>query len=194
MFQRLALLAVFLAAILSLSWAIPTWEGVARAPVGSLAGISYIEALHHQRSSEVFTPKHLNVPVPGSPGNLTISSNSKAPPLFYIYQNRLWQMVNETSIFHVSVVNTTTPFPGTTDIPMQLVLDTKRSGITGSWSWRGTMLLFDRTGMTSSPGPFYTCTGPTGETGVFLFLKPSPTPAECRITTLHSFTRNIPKN
>ncbi|TFK43537.1 hypothetical protein BDQ12DRAFT_731546 [Crucibulum laeve] len=166
--------------------AIPTWEGLnGRGSMGSLVpGASYIEALGPVRDNEVQT-KHLTVHVPGSLGNLTVAPNSREPPLFYIYQNQLWQFTNETTIYPVNVVNVT----GTSDFPLQLVLGTKREGVsTGSWRWRGAMLYYDQ-GTKGNQGLFYSCITESELPGVFMFLKPSPTPPGCEPLTLHSFGR-----
>lgn len=108
----------------------------------------------------------------GVPGNLTISPNSRAPGLFYINRGQLWQYINATSIFHVNVVNTTTVVPGMQDIPVQLVLDSKRTGIkSGSFRWKGTMLYYDY-GQQTNQGVYYSCAVEGGGTNLFMFLKP----------------------
>ncbi|KAF9009072.1 hypothetical protein BDQ17DRAFT_1349476 [Cyathus striatus] len=181
-------LAFFALCLFSLALAIPTWEGInVRGSIGSLVpGTSYIEALGPARGNEKSQLRHLSLPVPGNPGNLTVMPNYRAPGLFYVGQNQLWNFVNETAIFPVNAINVTS----TSEFPLQLIVGTKQAGIsTGSWRWRGTMLYYDQ-GSRGNQGLFYTCTTDSGLPGVFMFLQPSPTPPGCDTLTLHSFSRD----
>ncbi|KAF4574604.1 hypothetical protein EYR36_005952 [Pleurotus pulmonarius] len=163
---------------------VPTWDGWNRQQsISSLVpGSSFIEALGPARDTQMYKG-HLSTAIPGTPGNLTLIQNTQ-PPMYFINQNWLWQINNETSIFRVNVVNTT----GVAEMPLQLKLGTKAEGIkTGSWRWRGTMLYYDQTSG-DSQGLFYSC--PAGDnTGIFMFLKNAAPPAGCSVLTLHTFTR-----
>ncbi|KAF9462642.1 hypothetical protein BDZ94DRAFT_1194273 [Collybia nuda] len=167
--------------------AVPTWEGLnGRNSIGSLVpGAAYIEAIGPTREHDYQT-RHLSVQIPGQPGNLTLAPNTRAPPLFYIHRNQLWQYNNETAIYYVNVVNTTE----TSHFPLQLVLGRKKVGITnGFWQWRGTMLYYDQ-GQKGITGIYYNCPLEDGSAGVFMYLQPGPTPLSCEQVTLHSFSRS----
>ncbi|CAA7259756.1 unnamed protein product [Cyclocybe aegerita] len=178
---------------LSIVASIPTWEGMnGRSSIGSLIpGASNIRALGPAISQTM--PQHLTVHVPGQLGNLTISPENvgpplffQTPPLFYINRNKLWLLVNETTVFPVNIRNMT----GTHDLPMQLVLGKKTEGITyGSWRWQTTMLYYDVPGGRSNDGIYYLCRTESGLQNIFMTTVPSPTPPGCGITTLHSFIR-----
>ncbi|PBK69613.1 hypothetical protein ARMSODRAFT_1018372 [Armillaria solidipes] len=170
--------------------AFPTWMGApGSTSIGNIVpGAAHIEVLGPYLVGE--SKKHLSVPVVGQPGNLTIVSNEEAtPPLFFINHNHLWQSINETAIFPVSLRNVTTILPGATQVPLQLVLDTKHNGVKGgSWKWRGTRLHYHH-GAASNSGIFYSCPLEDGSIGLFLFLQGTRSPDGCRIVTLHSFSR-----
>ncbi|KAJ7700085.1 hypothetical protein B0H17DRAFT_925979, partial [Mycena rosella] len=111
-----------------------------------------------------------------------------SPPLFSVTQNQLWQYRNESTIYPVTIVNTTLvdSVP-----PFQMVLGKQRAGAVtgGAWEWRGTMLRYTL-GSSGNAGIFYTC--PAADVkGIFMFLEPSPTPEGCHIVTLHSFSDRI---
>lgn len=171
--------------------AIPAWEG-GRSAINSLVtGAGYIEALRAPREAHT---EHLSIaPLgkitrlykfsnnnkmltpsthSGTPGNLTVAQNYKAPPLFYINGGQLWQPINETTIFSVNLLNTThVPFADG-NYPLQLVLAPKQNGIRGGyWRWDGTMLYYDNPPL-GNQGLFYTCYNEAGLNGVFLFLRP----------------------
>lgn len=214
------LLTFFLGYVL-LVVAIPTWEGLnGRSSIGSLVpGAAYIEAMGPARGHDYQT-RHLSVQILGAfprllfrsvtnhillinlgqPGNLTLTPNTRAPPLFYINRNQLWQYNNETAIYYVNVMNTTK----TSHFPLQLVLGKRKTGfISGIWQWRGTMLYYDQ-GQKGLTGLYYNCPA-----GLFMYLQPyvahtyvdlwniissslsrGATPAGCELVTLHSFSRN----
>ncbi|KDQ64496.1 hypothetical protein JAAARDRAFT_228050 [Jaapia argillacea MUCL 33604] len=180
----LALIATF--CYTSLVFGVPTWEGTSQRSIGSLVpGASPIEALGEMVPGQWPSPKYLSVPnPPGVPGNVSVYPNP-SPPYFFVRNDQLWQITNDTSILAVNVVNTT----GVADVPLKLMVGKKRSGITnGSWRWRGTMLYYEQ-GSNSNQGVYYVCIEKTGHSGVYMFLKPSPTPSGCSLVTLHSFTR-----
>ncbi|RDB22858.1 hypothetical protein Hypma_010204 [Hypsizygus marmoreus] len=181
------LFAVFFLWFAILVAGVPTWEGLnGGSSIGSLVpGASYIEALAPVKDNERQT-HHLALDSPGHPGKLTILPNTKAPPLFYINRNKLWQFNNETSIFHVNVLNETQ----SDGYPLQLVVGKKQTGLTGgSWRWRGTMLYYDH-GPAGNSGLYYSCRLADGSYGVFMFLRPSKTPIDCETITFHSWNRN----
>lgn len=114
----------------------------------------------------------------GQPGNLTLDFIRRAPPLFFINRNQLWQYNNETAIYPVNVMNRT-------DIPhspLQLVTGKKRQGVTsGMWRWRGAMLYYDQgrkdqgqkdQGQRGLTGLYYNCPLDNGSAGVFMYLQP----------------------
>jgi len=183
-----SLLVAWLLHFMNLVSAIPTWEGTRQTTISSLVGPSatYIEAIVAGRPSEQYRTRHLSLNYPGQPGNLTVLPNSRAPPLFYIHRNQLWQFNNETSIYPVNTLNTTS----TDSFPLQLVVGKKRSGDqNGLWRWRGTMLYYDQGAMGNS-GLYYDCSMEGGSRGVFMFLQPSPTPTGCETFTLHTWSRS----
>ncbi|KAK0468358.1 uncharacterized protein EV420DRAFT_1474037 [Desarmillaria tabescens] len=153
--------------------AFPTWIGAPGSiSIGNIVpGAAHIEVLGPYLVGDS-SKKHLSVPVVGQPGNLTIVSNEDAtPPLFFINHNHLWQSINETAIFPVTLKNVTTIPPGATQVPLQLALDTKHSGVAGgSWKWRGTRLHYHH-GAASNGGIFYSCPLEDGSVGLFLFLQ-----------------------
>lgn len=170
--------------------AIPAWEG-GRSAINSLVtGAGYIEALRAPREAHT---EHLSIAPLGTPGNLTVAQNYKAPPLFYINGGQLWQPINETTIFSVNLLNTThVPFADG-NYPLQLVLAPKQNGIRGGyWRWDGTMLYYDNPPL-GNQGLFYTCYNEAGLNGVFLFLRPAATPPGCHYFTMHSWIRQYIK-
>jgi len=185
--QRIfSILLLYCTFYIALVVTIPTWQGLnGRYPIGSLVpGVTYIEALGPVRDSGIQT-KYLSVQMPGQSGNLTIAPNIRAPPLFYINRNQLWQYNNETAIYHVNLVNVTK----TGDFPLQLILGKKKTGVNdGIWRWQGTMLYYDL-GSKGNMGLYYNCQLQDGSTGIFMFLQPSRTPPECETLTLHTFSR-----
>jgi len=179
---------VLLAFLLSLRFiaAIPTWEGMnGRGSIGSLIpGASYINAMGPvvHKGYE----KHLTVRNPGQIGNLTLLPDTKfPPPLFYINQNQLWLLVNETTVYPVNIHNST----GFHELPMQLVLGKKRDGITfGTWRWKATQLYYDLPGGQSNLGIYFHCLI-GGSFNIFMSPIPAPRPNGCQQMTLHSFIR-----
>jgi len=134
---------------------------------------------------------HLSSHRPGEPGNLTALPIQRrgfsAPSLFSLAQNQLWHFRNETTIYPVSVLNST-HLEGVP--PLQLVLGKQPAGTVvrgGIWHWRATMLRYEL-GTSSNNGVFYSCPLGDNNSGIFMFLKPSATPAGCDIITLHSFS------
>ena len=91
--------------------------------------------------------------------------------MFYIRNNQLFHYINETFIVKVNVVNTTTIVPPTGEVPLQLVVDTKRKAVkNGSWLWRGTMLHYEYSGR-SNGGVYYTCPAEGGGSKLVTFLR-----------------------
>ncbi|KAG7096966.1 hypothetical protein E1B28_004363 [Marasmius oreades] len=174
----------------SLVRSVPLWESATgQVSINSLVpfatyveakGAGYVEA----------KTSHLALQTPGHFGNLTVSPNSYPPPMFYIRNNQLFLYANETSIFNVNVVNTTTMAPPTGEFPLQLVVDRKRKGVTnGAWRWMGTMLDYEFEGRNNG-GVYYHCSSEGGGRNLVLFLKGVPTPDNCSLVTLHSFMPN----
>ncbi|KAJ7433838.1 hypothetical protein B0H11DRAFT_2120565 [Mycena galericulata] len=172
-------------------FALPTWNGLnSRGDfMESLVPFAtYIEVLGPE--AVIRSPSHLSSHIPGEPGNLMALPDAKlpSPPLFSLSQDQLWQYRNESTIYPVSVINTTLvdSVP-----PFRMVLGKQSTGAVtgGTWLWRGTMLQF-QLGSSGNQGIFYAC--PTEDTtGIFMFLTPSPTPPGCHIVTLHSFSERI---
>ncbi|KAF9259509.1 hypothetical protein L218DRAFT_827043, partial [Marasmius fiardii PR-910] len=145
------------------------WESATgQVTINSLVPFAtYIEAKGYR---ETIT-RHLTLQTPGHLGNLTASPNAYPPPLFYIRNNQLLLYANETSIFNVNVINTTTVAHPTNEIPLQLVVDRKRKGVTsGSWSWMGTMLHYEFGGRNNG-GVYFLCKDEAGDEKLILFLK-----------------------
>ncbi|GLB33803.1 hypothetical protein LshimejAT787_0106870 [Lyophyllum shimeji] len=179
-----ALVAILLWFTISVA-AVPAWEAArGQTSIGSLVpGASYIEAIGASR--EKYRTTHLSALIPGQPGNLTVLHNARAPSLFYINRGQLWQFHNESAIYPVNVVNSTS----ITGFPLQLVTGKKQAGIrSGTWRWQGTVLNYDQ-GSRGNTGLFYSCTLEDGTSGVFMFLQPSPTPLQCERMTMHSWLR-----
>ncbi|KAF4619170.1 hypothetical protein D9613_005084 [Agrocybe pediades] len=172
-----------------LSWrliaAVPTWEGMnGRGSIGSLIpGASYIEAMGALSAKT----NHLApLTPPGPAANLTIRTNMENPPTFYINQNQLWLLVNETTVYPVNVHNSTTVH----QLPMQLILGHKRDGITdGTWRWKATQLYYEFPGGNTNHGLYYRCILPSGSYNVFMTVIDMAPPPGCQIITLHSFIR-----
>jgi len=170
---------------LGLIAAVPTWEGMnGRNSIGSLIpGASYIEALGPGAVGSF--ANHLSPHTPGEFGNITISVDSKAPPMFFINKNQLWLLVNETAVYPVNMRNTT----GTHELPLQLTVGKKKEGITnGIWNWKSTMLFYDTPAGRSNDGLFFNCLTANGLRNVFTSLVPVRPPDDCSIMTLHSFS------
>lgn len=164
--------------------AIPTWEGMnGRSSIGSLIpGVSSIEAKGPVATGK--QPKYLTVHSPGmsrlwiaffllcsfyslgGASNVTVGPPSKVPPpQFYINQEQLFLLVNETAVYPVNVQNST----ATHHLPMQLVLGSKKEGITsGSWRWKNTMLYYDLPSGKSNDGVYYRCMTASGAYNVFM--------------------------
>ncbi|EIN10739.1 hypothetical protein PUNSTDRAFT_132812 [Punctularia strigosozonata HHB-11173 SS5] len=219
--------------LLSTTLAIPTWEGYAsRDSVTSLVpGAGFVQAIGPKYRGEDVNqkapPKYLTVSGDKGLGGGAIAYYDPAPPMFFINprDNQLYQVVNETTILNVNVVNVTatatSPAPtaspkvsfndqtGSSNAhddpyansprpkalpPLKLELSKKRRGIPGFWRWQGTMLIFE-TGSTlgrgkTNQGAFYSCPDNKGVEGIYLFLEPAATPAQCNFLTLHSWIRN----
>ncbi|PPQ77774.1 hypothetical protein CVT25_011209 [Psilocybe cyanescens] len=172
---------------LQLIAAVPTWEGMnGRSSMGSLIpGASYIEAKGPVSSGS--STRHLSVHRAGELGNLSIISNTYEPPYFYISQNQLWLLVNETTVYPVNVHNST----GIHELPMQLILGKKKEGIVqGTWRWKATSLYYDFPGGKSNNGLYFRCLLESGAFNVFMSIIPQPPPQNCQMMTLHSFIRN----
>ncbi|KAJ7771354.1 hypothetical protein DFH07DRAFT_804057 [Mycena maculata] len=171
--------------------AVPTWQGldVRSDFISSLVPhTTYIRVLGPE--PVIKGRSHLSSHVPDEPGNLTAlhSSRNRSPPLFSLSQDQLWQYKNESTIYPVSVINTTL-VEGVP--PLQMVLGKQTTNLVtgGTWLWRGTMLRFEY-GKSGNNGVFYAC--PTeGTMGIFMFLTPSATPPGCHIVTLHSFSERV---
>ncbi|KIY71432.1 hypothetical protein CYLTODRAFT_418825 [Cylindrobasidium torrendii FP15055 ss-10] len=178
--------------------AIPAWAGApGRTSITSLIpGATYIEVTapgSRTRGSEPPKTSHLALRDPDSVGNLThvpVSKHNSEPPLFFINRDKLWLYRNESYIFPVNVVNATEQLPDKRDqTPMQLVADTKTSGISGGqWKWRGTRLQYHQ-GSFSNYGVFYSCPLDAGGSGIFLTLKVMAKPEGCQVINLQSFTK-----
>ncbi|KAJ7904501.1 hypothetical protein B0H14DRAFT_2491202, partial [Mycena olivaceomarginata] len=161
----------------SLVQALPTWEGLnPRNDFMSaiVPSATFIQVLGPM--DVIKTQSHLTSNIPGEPGNLTAlpTVELRAPPLFSLHKNQLWQYRNWTTIYPVVVKNTTL----VDGVPLfQLTLGKQHTGVVsgGTWTWRGTMLQYNL-GSSGNSGIYYTC--PLGDTtGIFMFLEPSPPPA-----------------
>nr|GAT59417.1 predicted protein [Mycena chlorophos] len=129
------------------------------------------------------------------PGNLTIIQTlHKAPPIFSLSpaDQQLWQFQNESTVYPVTVLNTTGP---SDDRPFLQLLVGKQprsanviSG--GAWRWSGSSLRY-WLGPKTNSGIYYSC--PTGGSrlGLFTSLVPGPNPPGCNLVTLHGFSENI---
>lgn len=95
-------------------------------------------------------------------------ANTQDPPLFYINQNQLWLLVNDTTVYPVNVHNST----GTHELPMQLVLGRKRDGLTqGIWRWKATSLFYEFPGGKTNSGLYFRCMTESGLFNVFLSVE-----------------------
>lgn len=165
--------------------AIPTWEGMYGRSMGStVAGASIIEAMGpiaydgHTR--------HLGPQETETPGNMTILPNVKNPPSFYIYQDQLFLHVNQTTVYPVTIHNST----GTHELPMQLMLGRKHEGfLHGKWKWMGSMLQYELPKSKETINVYYRCLTMSGHFNIFMTPTPGPRPPGCQIMTLHSFAR-----
>ncbi|KAJ7180079.1 hypothetical protein C8R43DRAFT_1117422 [Mycena crocata] len=154
--------------------ALPTWEGLnPRADfISSLVpAATHIEVLGP--AAVIRTRSSLSSHVPGEPGNLTAlpTAQLRGPALFSVSQNQLWQYRNESTIYPVTVINTTLA-DGVP--PLQMVLGKQKSGTVpgGTWEWRGTMLRYEL-GASGNGGIFYACRTPQSNNfGIFMFLTP----------------------
>jgi len=171
--------------------ALPTWDGLnPRSDFTSslVPSVTYIRVLGPP--AVIKSQSHLCSNVPGEPGNLTALPTAQIgrPPLFAVNQNQLWQYLNESTIYPVSVINTTL-VDGVP--PLQIVLGKQRTGAVagGTWEWKGTMLRYTL-GSSGNSGLFYACSTESA-TGIFMFLKPAPPPEGCHIVTLHSFADRV---
>ncbi|KAK7470655.1 hypothetical protein VKT23_002078 [Stygiomarasmius scandens] len=186
-------LVFFLLCSLSLVASIPTWMyAPGQSQIGSLVpGAATIEALGVGSNPYQASTRHLAAYRKDYEGNLTVTFTRSryGPDLFYINRQQLWLFANETAIFPVNVVNTTTVHPDAGEVPMRLVIGDKHKNTvtSGSWRWRGTMLNYDL-GPLSNGGVYYHCPQASGEAIIYTFFKGVPTPQGCNLVTLHAFT------
>ncbi|KAJ3531836.1 hypothetical protein NM688_g7517 [Phlebia brevispora] len=175
-------------ACISVVIAIPAFEGISSwSSIGSLVpGLSTLEAIG-PRNVEVGGRNYVSIAAPwGSPGNATVKATDY-PPLFYVHNGQLWYYHNVTTIWPVNVYNTSL----TSRLPLQLKVGTKQEGVRGGdWRWQGTMLFYEQ-GSATNGGVYYSCQDSNGLNGLFLWLKPSPTPPGCTLFTVHSFSRDL---
>ncbi|KAF8204969.1 hypothetical protein BJ912DRAFT_16373 [Pholiota molesta] len=126
-FSHIPLSLLILISSFRLILSVPTWEGMnGRSSIGSLIpGVSHIQAMGPVTTGGM--RKHLTLHRPGEYSNITVApSNIATPQLFYINQEQLWLLVNETAVYPVNVHNSTDSHY----LPMQLVLGKKKEGIT----------------------------------------------------------------
>lgn len=208
---------------------IPSWDGFIgarpQASIGNLVpGASFIESLGSGISFERYKPKYLIADAPkgafskpfqeyqpnsvvGVAGPLSIQENP-SPPLFYISNQQLWQLNNQTSILRVNLLNVTDT-PGH-PAPLKLEISDDVDGLQyGVWRWRGTKLHYDL-GKLSNNGVWFVCQMKGGRPAVYTSLIPyvyfsfvaksavdiaysGPAPNGCSFTTLHSFVNRIEK-
>ncbi|KAL0579676.1 hypothetical protein V5O48_002306 [Marasmius crinis-equi] len=169
--MKLAISLCFLFCLLFvLVGSVPVWESATgQFTINSLVPFaSFIEAKAAGR--EAIT-RYLTFQTPEPPGNLTVTTKPYSPPLFYVRNNQLFHYVNESFVFPVNVINTTTIYPPTAEIPLQLVMDSKSKGVTnGSWKWRGTMLHYHFGGR-SNGGVYFLCETEDGGSKLVMFLR-----------------------
>lgn len=192
MYKLTVALVVVVSTLLSLTFvaAIPAFDGMTSwsSDIGNLVpGMSMLQALGPPQDPEAQIPFYLSVAAPrgecillaceetsysplypcaGLPGNATIYRN-QSPPLYYIHQNQLWNYWNETRILRMNVHNSTKQ----AQLPLQMVLEEKPSGVPGGrWRWQGTMLFYEN-GVQNNQGLFYSCQNTEGLMGVYLFLQ-----------------------
>jgi len=175
---------------------IPSWDGFIGArpqvSIGNLVpGASFIEALGSGVSFERYKPKYLFADAAkGVAGPLSIQENP-SPPLFFINNQQLWQLNNQTSILQVNLMNVT-GVPGH-PAPLKLELSESADGLQdGAWRWRGTKLHYDM-GKLSNSGVWFSCQTKGGKPAVYTSLIPGPAPNGCIFTTLHSFVNRVEK-
>ncbi|KAJ7682816.1 hypothetical protein DFH06DRAFT_306017 [Mycena polygramma] len=174
LFAVLAGLAVHVLQWCSGVRALPTWEGLnAHSSFTSslVPSVTFIEILGPP--GVITSQTHLSSHTPGEPGNLTAvpTVQLRAPPLFSVSQDQLWQYRNESTIYPVAVKNTTL-VEGVP--PLQLVLGKQPGGTVvagGTWRWRGSMLRYEL-GVAGNSGVFYLCPLKDSTAGIFMFLEP----------------------
>lgn len=132
-------------------------------------GIKYLSALgvrgKHPPHPSSHSGYHPNLCVTGNPTNLTIRSNAgprfTEPPVFFIKNEQLYQLNNQSSVFHVNVMNTTELSNSRDPADAQshklrMEITPQKRGVRGVWKWKGTMLHFEHGGI-SNRGVFYGC-------------------------------------
>ncbi|KAI0347193.1 hypothetical protein BDW22DRAFT_1351563 [Trametopsis cervina] len=173
---------------------VPSFDGITfwSSDTGSIVpGMSALEALGPNNNYENghYMPRFLTLSGErGAPGNATVKTvlGRTPPPLFYIHNSQLWQYHNASTILPVNVHNSTL----SSQLPLQMIAGKKRDGVKGgSWRWQGTQLVYEQ-GKSNNGGVYYSCQDTNGLMGVFLFMRPSPTPQGCTIFTIHSFVRD----
>ncbi|KAJ3563844.1 hypothetical protein NP233_g8673 [Leucocoprinus birnbaumii] len=105
---QLYALALWISFLAVLATAIPTFEHLTGwdDDMGSLVpGAAYVSVVgRHDAGFPQY--RYLNVHDEGAPGNLTAATTDRRPEWFYIRANQLYQVVNSTAIYPVSVKNT----------------------------------------------------------------------------------------
>ncbi|KLO19957.1 hypothetical protein SCHPADRAFT_924225 [Schizopora paradoxa] len=187
---------IYVLVLISAVACVPSWDGFIgarpQASIGNLVpGASFIESLGSGISFERYKPKYLVTDAPkGVAGSLLVQDHT-APPLFYINNQQLWQLNNQTSILRVNVMNVT-DVPGH-PAPLKLEISDEEDGLQyGVWRWRGTKLHYDL-GKLSNDGVWLKCQTKGGKPGIYTSLIPGPAPEGCSFTTLHSFVNRIEK-
>ncbi|KXN86266.1 hypothetical protein AN958_10128 [Leucoagaricus sp. SymC.cos] len=180
-------LVLWISYLVALVTAVPTFEHLTGwdTDMGSLVpGAAYVSAIGRYDASFPKT-RYLNVHDEGFPGNITVTTEDRRPEWFYIRQNQLYQVINSTAIYSVSLKNMT----ATSDFPLQLVSGAKmRRNRYSIWRWQGSMLFYEE-GKLSDGGLFYECLIKDGRPGIFTFLKGTKTPDQCSPVTLHAFNK-----
>ncbi|TFL06020.1 hypothetical protein BDV98DRAFT_580077 [Pterulicium gracile] len=164
---------------------------------GMIPGAGWITVMTPENPSR-WGIKYLSaLGVRGNPTNLTIRSNAgprfTEPPVFFIKNEQLYQLNNQSSVFHVNVMNTTELSNSRDPADAQshklrMEITPQKRGVRGVWKWKGTMLHFEHGGI-SNRGVFYGCQeeiAPT-ITSLEIYLTSIPTPKFCQIVTLHSW-------
>ncbi|TFK28747.1 hypothetical protein FA15DRAFT_574575, partial [Coprinopsis marcescibilis] len=107
----------------------------------------------------------------GAFGNLTLLPNYRLPPLYYLKKDRIWQYVNDTTVFPLNVLNVTASAAENRHPPFQLTLGRKIEGVEGGlWRWSGSMLYYDFPGKTETQGLFFMCEN-NRINGVFMYCQ-----------------------